>query len=284
MKRNPKKAWSILKSHYRAFISSRDKFSGNEDEFQSAQVHKFQKRKVPEPHSSTTKQADCFVQEMENIPLVLLRMTEEALPTFTSHSGTGSLLDYVFCPPHTVLRVTSYFTWPSYMIPFSDHNLVTFDISDWEFSCANASNAPTNKTGLMFVWKRKVDLSNLAESFAELPKAYESATPIDILGFFYSNRCPIIDRAAKKTNTKVRSPGFITHPTLNKMKSVKNMLLRKLKIAHERNNQQEKNEIIKRLKECHLQFKKALRKVRSEKHENGMKEVAKEMTKNPGRY
>eukprot|EP00808_Paulinella_micropora_P005442 g18372.t1 len=38
-----------------------DKFFGNEGKFQFSQVDKLQKRKVSESHSSTTKQADCFL-------------------------------------------------------------------------------------------------------------------------------------------------------------------------------------------------------------------------------
>eukprot|EP00808_Paulinella_micropora_P023519 g12672.t1 len=83
----------------------------------------------------------------------------------TSHEGIGrpSLLDYGFCSPRLINYASNYFTWPRYIIPYSDHNLITFDfkLPDTYFQPANLVVGPK----LKFEWKRKVDMSPVAHYF-----------------------------------------------------------------------------------------------------------------------
>eukprot|EP00808_Paulinella_micropora_P002052 g50494.t1 len=120
-------------------------------------------RDVPLPHGHTTKYAEKFVQEMENTNLLLL--TGLVGKAETSHEGIGrtSLLDYVFCSPQLLNYASNYFTWPRYMNPFSDRNLITIDfkLPNSYFQSAKQAVGPQ----LKFEWKRKVDISPVAHPF-----------------------------------------------------------------------------------------------------------------------
>eukprot|EP00808_Paulinella_micropora_P024850 g34917.t1 len=132
-------------------------------------------RRIPTPHGNTTPHADEFVRNLESVPLVLLT-------------------DYCLCSPSLVSDVDNYVTWPQYFIPFSDHKLITVDVK------MQKSNSTSQQSGgnyilqkTKYVWKRNVDLNVCADSLPALPCEVRDASSEDILQFFYSNYCPIID-------------------------------------------------------------------------------------------
>eukprot|EP00808_Paulinella_micropora_P022701 g82160.t1 len=250
------------------------------DDNQSGPVNSDKIRDVPVPHGHTTKYADKFVKEMESINLLLLTGLVGKAETSREGIGRPSLLDYVFCSPQLLSYASNYFTWPRYLIPYSDHNLITFDLklSDSYFHSVNHTVRPQ----LKFEWKRKVDMSPVAHSFPELPVHSMNSPVDDLLTFFYDTYCPIIDTLAKKNTNKTtrKHPGFIHDHELKQLKIQKNKLLH-MRNLHKTFSLQDRQTIKDKLKIINNKMQKRLNYVKNERRKKDLLQVNVDMKRNP---
>eukprot|EP00808_Paulinella_micropora_P003723 g5344.t1 len=263
------------------FQVSQSKFDFSQislDDNQSGPVTSEMIRDVPLPHGHTTKYADKFVEEMENTNLLLL--TGLVGKAETSHEGIGrtSLLDYVFCSPQLLNYASNYFTWPRYMIPFSDHNLITIDfkLPNSYFQSAKQAVGPQ----LKFERKRKMDISPVAHSFPVVPAYLMNAPVDDLLTFFYDTYCPIIDTLAKKNTRKttMKHPGFIHDYEIKQLKIKKNKLLRNLQNTA---TLQDRQTIKDKLKVINKTIQKRVKYAKNERQKKDLLQVNADMKRNP---
>eukprot|EP00808_Paulinella_micropora_P004045 g14921.t1 len=129
-----------------------------------------------------------------------------------------------------------------------------------------------------YVWKRNVDLNVCGASLAALPCDLHNASSEDILQFFYSKYCPIIDVVARNRRQIQKHANFFVHPVLKELRKKKLELLRQL--AHTK-NKSERNKIIVDLKDFNLVFKNKLRELRKERKGEDLRQVVVEMKANP---
>eukprot|EP00808_Paulinella_micropora_P000747 g32377.t1 len=246
------------------------------DHESSGQISGGMVRKIPDPHGNTKSQADEFVRNLESVPLVLLTgLLGEADYTFCAAKGNDSLLDYCFCSPTLVRDVDNYVTWPQYFIPFSDHKLITVDVK------MQKSNSTSQQSGgnyipqkTKYVWKRNVDLSVCADSLPALPCDLRDASSEDILQFFYSNYCPIIDVVARNRRQIQKHANCFVYPVLKELRKKKLELLRQLAHTKDRN---ERKKLIVDLKDFNLLFKNKLRELRNERKKEDLRQVVAEI-------
>eukprot|EP00808_Paulinella_micropora_P015660 g67015.t1 len=252
------------------------------DHESSGQVSGGRVRMIPKPHGNTTSKADGFVRNLESVPLVLLTgLLGEADYTFCAARGNDSLLDYCFCSPMLVSEVDSYVTWPHYVIPFSDHKLITVDVKMQKANSTNqqcGGNYIPQKT--KYVWRRNADLNVCVASLPALPCDLHTASSEDILQFFYSKYCPIIDVVARNRRQihDQKHANFFVHPVLKELRKKKLELLRQL--AHIK-DKSERKKIIVDLKEFNVLFKKKLRELRKERKDEDLRQVVVQMKANP---
>eukprot|EP00808_Paulinella_micropora_P003319 g7412.t1 len=106
----------------------------------------------------------------------------------------------------------------------------------------------------------------------------QKANSTNILQFFYSKYCPIIDVVARNRRQIQKHANFFVHPVLKELRKKKLELLRQL--AHTK-NKSERNKIIVDLKDFHLVFKNKLRELRKERKDEDLRQVVVEMKANP---
>eukprot|EP00808_Paulinella_micropora_P001724 g45896.t1 len=166
----------------------------------------------------------------------------------------------------------------SYMIPFSDHNLITIDfkLPNSYFQSAKQAVGPQ----LKFEWKRKVDISPVAHSFPVVPAYLMNAPVDDILTFFYDTYCPIIDTLAKKSTRKttMKHPGFIHDYEIKQLKIKKNKLLRNLQNTA---TLQDRQTIKDKLKVINKTIQKRVKYAKNERQKKDLLQVNDDMKRNP---